>query len=83
MLLTAMSGSEILQAIIQILTAGLQSMATALGSAVNAFATNIFFTDSTMSALSVVAILTCCFGGIGLAIGLGRRILTWVTSFGR
>ena len=81
MVLTAMTGSQILQAVIEILTAGLTSMATALGGAVNSFAQNIFLT-SDGAALSIVAILVCVFGGIGLSIGLGRRILKWCTSFG-
>lgn len=82
MVLTAMTGTQILQAIIEILVGGLTQMATGIGSGVNAFATNIFL-SADQSALSVVAILVAVFGGIGLAVGLGRRILSWVTSFGR
>ena len=82
MVLTAMTGTQILQAIIEILVGGLTQMATGIGSGVNAFATNIFL-SSDQSALSVVAVLVAVFGGIGLAVGLGRRILKWVTSFGR
>lgn len=82
MLLTAMTGTQILQAIIEILVGGLTQMATGIGSGVNAFATNIFLNND-QSALSVVAILVAVFGGIGLAVGIGRRVLAWVTSFGR
>lgn len=82
MVLTAMTGTQILEAIIEILVGGLTQMATGIGSGVNAFATNIFL-SSDQTSLSVVAILVAVFGGIGLAVGLGRRILKWVTSFGR
>ena len=61
---------------------GLTQMATGIGAGFNAFATNIFL-SSDQSALSVVAILVAVFGGIGLAVGIGRRVLAWVTSFGR
>lgn len=68
MVLTAMTGTQILQAIIEILVGGLTQMATGIGSGVNAFATNIFL-SADQSALSVVAILVAVFGGIGLAVG--------------
>lgn len=82
MVLAAMTGTEILQAIIEILVGGLTQMATGIGAGVNAFATNIFL-GTNQESLSIVAILVAVFGGIGLAVGLGRRILKWVTSFGR
>lgn len=82
MVLAAMTGTQILQAIIEILVGGLTQMAEGIGAGVNSFATNIFLTTGG-EALSVVAILVAVFGGIALAVGLGRRILSWVTSFGR
>lgn len=82
MLLTAMTGAEILQAVISILYGALTQGATALGSGINAFAQNVFLT-SDGSALSVVAILACVFGGIAITVGIGRKIFSWCTKFGR
>lgn len=82
MVLTAMTGSQILQAVIEILYGGLTAGATALGQGVNALATNIFLGPE-QTALSTVAILACVFGGIAIVVGLGRKIFSWCTKFGR
>lgn len=80
-LLTAMTGVEILTAIIQILVGGISSVAQAVGAGLSTIAQNVFLT-SDGSALSVFGILVCVFAGIGLAISLCRAVVMFVGSLG-
>lgn len=75
--------SALVQAMIEILVAGLTGIATGIGSGLNALATNIFVTESNGSySLTVFGGLILAFAGIGLAIGLSRFVVNWVTSLG-
>lgn len=81
------TGISLLGDIIDLLTGGLVRMGEALGGGVNAIVTNLFVTtvgsgSTATSTLSVFGIVTCIFGGIALAIGLGRRFVMWIQSLG-
>lgn len=78
-----MNASAIISQIISILTGAITEMATAIGSGVSDFVTNIFFTGTgDQQTLSVFAIVTLVFAGVALAIGLGRLILHWLSTLG-
>ena len=80
-----MTGTAILQAILEILYGGLQTGATALGSGISAFVTNIFFKvgeQGAISGLSSFGIIVCVFAGIALVVGIGRLIYNLLAKFG-
>lgn len=75
--------SAVLQEIITLLVSGLSQMATGIGSGLNALVTNIFLTsnDGTQQ-LSTFGGIIIVFAGIGLAVGLCRWVVNFVTSLG-
>ncbi len=80
-----MSGTAILQAILEILYGGLSTGATALGSGISAFVKNMFFTlgtDGAIEGLSPFGIIVCVFAGIALVVGIGRLIYNLLAKFG-
>lgn len=78
-----MEGVAIVQAIIEILLAGLVEMGTGIGEALSGMVTGIMFTgDGTSQTLSVFAVVLFVFGGISLAFSLTRWVLNFVTSIG-
>ena len=78
-----MEGVAIVQAIIEILLAGLTEMGTGIGQALSGMVTGIMFTgDGTSQTLSVFAVVLFVFGGISLAFSLTRWVLNFVTSIG-
>lgn len=81
------TGISVLGDIIDLLTGGLVKMGEALGGGVNAIVTNLFVQtvgegSNATTTLSVFGIITCVFGGIALAIGLGRRFVMWIQTLG-
>lgn len=73
----------ILTQIIEILTGGLTSVSSAMGTALSSMATSIFLTGSGDSqTLSTFGTLIIVFAGIALALGLFRWVLNFVTSMG-
>lgn len=69
--------------LIQILLSGIGEMATGIGGGLNDLVTNIFTTTTgDTTTISIVAAVTACFGGIALAVGLGRKVVGWVMSLG-
>ena len=80
-----MTGTAILQAILEILYGGLTTGATALGTGISSFVTNMFFTTGEQGAiagLSSFGIIVCVFAGIALVIGIGRLIYNLLAKFG-
>lgn len=78
-----MTASAIISEVITILTGGITQMASAIGSGVSDFVSNIFFTGTgDQQSLSVFAVVTLVFAGVALAIGLGRLILHWLSTLG-
>lgn len=75
--------TELLQEIIQILVAGITQIASGIGSGLSTLVTEIFLTTTeTGTQLSTFGGVVIVFGGIGLAIGLCRWVLSFVTSLG-
>lgn len=78
-----MTGVEIVQSIIEILVAGIQGIATGVGSGLSTLAQSIFMTGTGESqTLSTFGTLIVVFAGISLAVGLSRLVLHWLTSLG-
>lgn len=76
--------SAVLSEIISILTGGITGMASGIGSGLTALVKNIFLVVGeggavTLSTFGGIAIV---FAGIGLAVGLCRWVVNWVTSLG-
>lgn len=76
---------EALSQFITTLTGGIADMATGIGTGTNQFVTELFFkagTDGTITGLSTFGGAVALFGGVGLAVGLGRMIFGWCRSIG-
>lgn len=71
---------DILTSIIEILVGGITGIASGVGAGLSTLATSIFL--GAEGALSVFGTLVVVFAGIGLAIGLCRWVLNFVTSLG-
>lgn len=76
-----MTGSAIVSAIIEILMSGITGVAEALGAGLSELAQGVFL-NAAGEGLSVFGTLIIVFAGIGLALGLGRWIVNFVTSLG-
>lgn len=76
----------ILEEIVEILVGGITQVATGIGSGLQSLVQNIFLTGSGTTespyALSTFGIVIVVFGGVGLALGLSRWVLNFVTSLG-
>lgn len=80
-----MTGTAILQSIIEILYGALTEGAQKLGAGISSFVQNMFFTLNTegaISGLSAFGIIVCVFAGIALTVGIGRLIYRLLSSFG-
>lgn len=73
-------GRLIVKEMVEILIAGITSVAEGIGAGLSALATNIFLTSA--GGISVFGVLVLAFGGISLALGLSYMIVNWVTSLG-
>lgn len=79
-----MTGVQIVQAIIEILIAGITGVATGIGAGFSSLAQNIFLTTTgDVTTLSVFGSLVVVFAGISLALGLCRWVLNFITSLGQ
>lgn len=74
-----MSGVSIVTAMVEILVAAFTGIGTAMGTALNNFATAIFITET---AISVFGSFIMAFAAIALALGLFRWVLNFLTSLG-
>ncbi len=77
--------NAVLGQIIELLTSGLTSMATGIGGGLKNLVTNIFLEVSETGAVEGISIfggVVVIFAGIGLAVGLSRLVVNWITSLG-
>ena len=78
--------ASVLQEIISLLTSGISSIASGIGSGVSTLVQQIFLsgagTTESPYTLSVFGGVVILFAGISLAIGLCRWVMQFVTSFG-
>ncbi len=78
---------SILTEIIQLLTGGITSFASAIGSGISELAQGLFLTTTgsgadAVTSLSVFGQLIVIFAGISLVISLCTLIFHWLTSLG-
>lgn len=79
-----MTGTAILTAIIEILTGGLTSIGSAIGSALSTLANSVFIDSSgTTPTLSTFGSLVVVFAGISLGLALCRWVINFITSLGQ
>lgn len=79
--------SNILSTICSTLVGGIQTLGQGIASGVNSICQNLFLTttgegSSATTTLSTFGYLIVIFAGIGLAIGLGRLVFSWIKSLG-
>lgn len=76
----------ILQEIVSILVSGIAGVAQGIGNGLQTLVTDIFLTgegtQASPYALSTMGTVIVVFAGIGLALGLSRWVLNFVTSLG-
>ena len=78
-----MSGTAILQQIIEILVGGITGIAEGIGAGLSTLATSIMLSGTGETAtLSTFGVLVVVFAGISLAIGLCRLVVGWISSLG-
>lgn len=70
---------NILTQIIEILVGGIAGVAEGIGGGLSTLASSIFLAEGTLSTFGTLVVV---FAGIGLAIGLSRWVLNFVTSLG-
>ena len=76
--------TALLNEIISLLVGGIAAVGEGVGKGVNDIVTNLFTSGGTGEALGLSTFggIAVIWGGIALAVGLCKRILIWVTSFG-
>lgn len=72
--------TNILQEIITILVSGITGIATGLGNGVSNLVSSIFITEGNLSVFGGVIVV---FAGLGLAVGLSRWVMNFLTSLGK
>ena len=82
-----MSGTQIMQSIIEILVGGITQVAQGIGSGLSTLAQSVFLQttgtgDSATTTLSTFGVLIVVFAGISLSIGLSRWVVNFVASLG-
>lgn len=82
-----MSGTQIMQSIIEILVGGITQVAQGIGSGLSTLAQSVFLQTTGEGAqakteLSTFGVLIVVFAGISLAIGLSRWVVNFVASLG-
>lgn len=78
-----MTGVEILQQVVQVLVGAIVPMAEAVGAGLSALATSIMLTgEGESQTISVFGNFILVFGGIALAVGLGRLVLNFFMKWG-
>ena len=75
---------NVLSEIISLITAGIEGIAGGIGSGLSTLVTEIFLTPGTdgVMKLSTFGGVIVVFAGIGLAVGLSRLIVSWVSTLG-
>ena len=82
-----MTGTQIMQSIIEILVGGITQVAQGIGSGLSTLAQSVFLQttgtgESATTSLSTFGVLIVVFAGISLAIGLSRWVVDFVASLG-
>lgn len=82
-----MSGTQIMQAIIEILVGGITQVAQGIGQGLSTLAQSVFLQttgqgEGATTTLSTFGVLIVVFAGISLAIGLSRWVVNFVASLG-
>ena len=82
-----MSGTQIMQSIIEILVGGITQVAQGIGSGLSTLAQSVFLQttgtgETATTKLSTFGVLIVVFAGISLAIGLSRWVVNFVASLG-
>lgn len=78
-----MAGTAIVEQIVAILVAGLTSLGEGIGQGVNDFVSALTITGTgENAALSPYFVMVLVFAGVALAIGLTRRIFSWLETLG-
>lgn len=82
-----MTGTQIMQSIIEILVGGITQVAQGIGSGLSTLAQSVFLQttgtgESATTTLSTFGVLIVVFAGISLAIGLSRWVVNFVASLG-
>lgn len=77
--------TAVLQEIIELLTSGISNIASGIGSGLGNLVESIFLkvgTDGTVTGLSTFGGVIVVFAGIGLAIGLSKLVVRWISTLG-
>lgn len=77
--------ADVLQDFIELLTGGITTMASGIGTGVNQFVTDLFLktgTGGAVEGLSAFGSVVAIFGGVALAVGLTTLIFRWIQSIG-
>lgn len=78
-----MTGVEILEQVITVLVGAIVPMGEAVGTGISALATSIMLTGAgETQTISVFGNFILVFGGIALAVGLGRLVLSFFMKWG-
>lgn len=82
-----MTGTQIMQSVIEILVGGITQVAQGIGSGLSTLAQSVFLQttgtgESATTTLSTFGVLIVVFAGISLAIGLSRWVVNFVASLG-
>ena len=82
-----MTGTQIMQSIIEILVGGITQVAQGIGSGLSTLAQSVFLQttgtgETATTSLSTFGVLIVVFAGISLAIGLSRWVVNFVASLG-
>lgn len=75
----------VLNEVIDLLTGGISGMASGIGGGLGNLVESIFLkvgTDGSVEGLSVFGGVIVVFAGVGLAIGLSKLVVHWITSLG-
>lgn len=76
-------GTSIVTEIISILTSGITGIAQGVGQGLQTLASSVFLTTGDNgTTLSTFGVLIVVFAGIGLAIGLCRLVVHWLSTLG-
>lgn len=76
---------EILNQIVQILTGGLVNFGTGIGEGIQSIVQSLFVdvnASTGAQTLTIFGTIICVFAGIALAVGITRRLFSWITSLG-
>ena len=77
--------TEILNQIIELLTSGITGIASGIGSGLQSLVQNIFLevgADGAVTGLSTFGGVVIIFAGVGLAVGLSKLVVHWISSLG-